>query len=91
LFVAAASGADIFILAPDFDPAPIEGIKPHLDELAAQVEGRFPELAFQAEGGIQAHPTLGAGQEQRFPVGLGIGGAQVEGALGKALGRGLTR
>jgi len=30
---------------------------------------------------------LGAGQEQRFPIGLGIGGAQVEGALGKALGR----
>ena len=32
----------------------------------------------------------GAGQEERFPVGLRVGGAQVEGALGKALGRGLT-
>jgi len=61
LFVAAAGRADVFVLPPDFDPAPIEGIKAHVDELAAQMDGRFPQLALQAEGRVQAHPALGAG------------------------------
>jgi hypothetical protein len=63
LLVAAVSGADTCIFAQDFNPAPIEGIKPHLDELTSRVKGRFPELAFRAKGGIQAHPALDAVQE----------------------------
>lgn len=52
--------------------------------------GRFPELAFETESGVQAHPALDAREKEAFSVDLGIGGAQVERALGKTLGRGFT-
>ena len=79
-----------FVLPPDFDAAPGEGIEADLDELAAEMDGHFPQLALQAEGGVQTDPALGAGEEQRLPVGLRVGGAQVDGALSEALRRGLA-
>ena len=90
MFVAAAGRADELVVAPDFDPVPGERVEADLDDLAAEIDGGLPQPALQAEGGVQAHPALDPGKEEALPVGLGIGGAQVEGALGEALGRGLA-
>jgi hypothetical protein len=83
LFITAVGQADVFVFAPDLHPVPIKGIKAQLNESAAQMHGHFPELALHANGGIQAHPPLGPGQEQGFPVGLRVSGAQVDDPLGK--------
>src|ERR1044072_7024621 len=53
------------------------------------MHGHFPELALDTDRGVQAHPALSPGQEQSFPVGLRISGAQMESSLGEAFGRGL--
>jgi len=75
---------------PDFDPFPAEGVVTQFDEPPAQVDRHFPHVAFQTDGGVQAHAALGAGQEQAQPIGLQISQAQGHGALGEALGRRLA-
>ena len=87
--VAAAGQADVLVLAPNFDPAPVEGIKTQLDQAAAQVGWDLPELALHADGGIQADSPLYPRQEQSLPVGVWASGAQVNRPLGEAFGRGL--
>ncbi len=90
MFIAPASLGEELALPPNLQAAPGEGVEADLDELAAQMHGGFPELARQAEGRVQAHAPLGSAQEEGFPVSLGVGGAQVGGALGEAFGRGLA-
>ena len=75
-----------FAFPPDFNALPAERIEAHVDKLAAQMDGHFPEFALQTERGIQADPALGARQEQSFPIGLRVGGAQVDGPMSPGFG-----
>jgi hypothetical protein len=75
--VAAAGQADVFVLVPDLNSAPVEGIKAQLDQATAQIDGDLPDLSLHTEGDIHPHPPVDLSQEESLPVGVWASGAQV--------------
>ena len=61
-----------------------------LDLASAQMDGNFPEVAFERDSGIEAHAPGGPRQEKPLPVGVGRKLAKPDGLSCEALGRRLS-
>jgi hypothetical protein len=61
-----------------------------LDLASAQMDGNFPQVAFERDGGIEPHTPGGSCEEKPLPVGVGGKLAQACSLLREALGRRLA-
>ena len=61
-----------------------------LDLASAQMDGDFPQVAFERDSGIEPHTPGGPCQEKALPVGVGGKLAQTGGLLREAFGRRLA-
>ncbi len=89
VFVAAVGQRDELVAQPDFDAGPVDRIEVDLDDDAVEMDGDFPGLAAQGDGGVLAHAAVDAHEEEAREIGVRRQGAQGDAGLGKALGGGL--
>jgi hypothetical protein len=61
----------VFTLEPDLNRSLIQGIEAHFDGASGQMRRRFVEAVAQQEGGIFAHQTIEAMEEETAQIGGG--------------------